>query len=408
VLAFEDEAVSKLFYPDDMIRQLFKEGGLSVVESARKTLLALVDTVFFASLSLEEGQPVRVAIVHEERGSTGLVDVLDSSPPEHWAEDGPPRAWDVAAFDRRPFEPRVLAKFSRGLKYGTQLAVVGGRAPNLWIDGIARRTPGTDGGPVTRIAAPRPGVIVFEERGQELLRYDAGRRIRPPVDILGTDGPLRHAVAAITADVQSPFGSSSETAIMKLVRRMRATGMGGIFAMLPATPHESVLAKVRYRRADVKILADRIRSDREKSFSWFAVMIAATDKDLSAEEVRSLHARRAESESARDALDAAVDDIAQLSSIDGALLAGPHLEVYGGGYLIPLVSGFECVSALDAEIRTLIPHADGYGARHQAAFSFAYNNPGGVAFVVSEDGPVSCALRIADRVVVWQVYVPET
>jgi hypothetical protein len=400
--------MKRLLYPRDMFQQLIDEGGHNLVESAHETLLALVDTVFFASLSLEEGQPVRVAIVHEERGSIGLMDVLDSSPPAHWGEDGPPPAWDVVAFGRRPFEPRGLAKFSRGLSYGKQLVVVGGRAPTLWIDGVARRVASTDGGPVTRIAAPRPGVVVFEEGDRELLRFDAGRRVRPPANVLSTDGPVRLAVAAITQDPQSPFGSPCEVSLMKMLRQMRATEMGGIIAMLPATPDESVLTRVQYRRADPEILAHRIHTERQKSVAWFAIMIAATNKDLSAEEVRHLDAARAESETAQEALDAAIEDIAQLSSIDGAVLAGPELKVYGGGYLIPVIAGFECVVALDAEMKTMVPHAQAYGARHQAAFAFAYQNPGGVAFVASEDGPVSCALRVDDRVVIWHVYVPET
>lgn len=30
-----------------------------------------------------------------------------------------------------------------------------------------------------------------------------------------------------------------------------------------------------------------------------------------------------------------IEDIGRLSAIDGAVLAGPHLDVYGAGYLIP-------------------------------------------------------------------------
>jgi hypothetical protein len=49
-----------------------------------------------------------------------------------------------------------------------------------------------------------------------------------------------------------------------------------------------------------------------------------------------------------------------------------------------------------------------HGARHRAAINFAYKNPGGVAFVISEDGPVKCALRVGDEVIVWPVGILET
>lgn len=48
------------------------------------------------------------------------------------------------------------------------------------------------------------------------------------------------------------------------------------------------------------------------------------------------------------------------------------------------------------------------GAKHHSAFSFANDNPGGVAFVVSENGPVSCALKVGNDVAVGPVLVLET
>jgi len=71
-----------------------------------------------------------------------------------------------------------------------------------------------------------------------------------------------------------------------------------------------------------------------------------------------------------------------------------------------LISG-EHYSATDLEGRKLVS-LDPHGARHRAAINFAYLNPGGVAFVVSEDGPAKVALRIRNRVIVWPVRISET
>jgi hypothetical protein len=118
--------------------------------------------------------------------------------------------------------------------------------------------------------------------------------------------------------------------------------------------------------------------------------------------------RRLERDSAEEALEAGIDDLAQLSAIDGAVLAGPGLSVYGGGYLMPSDPNVRALRAANADATKTEPFARRHGGRHQAGFSFAYDNPGGVAFVVSEDGPVRCAMRIADQVVVWLVRLLET
>jgi hypothetical protein len=397
-----------MLYPREMLNELLDKSGPHA-PGARETLVALVDTVFFASLKREESEPVQVAVVHDEKGAPGLSVVLDTSP-EASGNETPEPAWDVVEIEPRPFDPRTLAKLSRGLRYGTHLAIVGGRAPDLRIEGIARRHRRSNGGPVTRIAAPRPGVLVFEEEDRELLRFDAGERGTPPIDVLGEDGPVRAAVATSAGEVQgTEHGySSTEWALTSLIREMRATGSGAILAVSPAAPTESVMSAIRYRRRHPTILGDRIRDDRKKRLAWLSALVAVAEGEPTVNQLTNRDAKRAERDRAREDLDAAIDDVAQLSSIDGAVLAGPGMAIYGGGYLVPLVSKLECIAAEDAQMTKTAPWSPHHGARHQAGLSFAYSNPGGVSFVVSEDGPISCATRIGDKVVVWPVRVSET
>jgi len=403
-----------LQYPREMLATLFAERRMNPTPSERASLFALVDTVFFASLMIEEGESVRVAVVHDAAGAAGLAKVVDVST----AGDGVPRlAWDVTAITRRPFEAATLAKVSRGLEYGRQLVVVGGDERGLWIDGIARRLPRTDGGDVVRIAAPRPGVLVFERRSEQILRFEAGAEITPPIDVLGREGPVRAAVHAITGEAGdsesltgegAAFYSYPESALRQLIAKMRGTGAGAIFAMLPTEPTGSMLEEVRLRRIDVMQFANRIKAFKEHTGEWIRGR-ATRDGHLRIEQVGVRDAARAAAELAEETLDAAIDDLAQLSAIDGAVLAGPGLAVYGAGYLIPSTTlTVEPVLALDVAGEITAPYAPRYGARHRAAFSLADANPGAVAFVVSEDGPVSCALERGDQLVVWSVLVLET
>jgi hypothetical protein len=397
-----------MLYPREMLIDLLDKRG-PYAAGARETLVTLVDTVFFASLKVEESEPIQVAIVHDEKGAAGLSAVVDTSPETSGDEARDP-AWDVVEIEPRPFDPRTLAKLSRGLRYGTHLAVVGGRAPDLRIDGIARRQRRSNGGAVTRIAAPRAGVLVFEEEDRELLRFDAGERAAPPIDVLGEDGPVREVIAKIAGEAKGTENgySSMEWALMSLIRQMRATGSGAILAIMPSAPPESVMSAVRYRRRHPQILGDKIRDDRKKQLAWIGALLAAGDGEPTVNDLTNRDAKRAERDRAREDLDAAIDDVAQLSAIDGAVLAGPGMSIYGGGYIVPLVSELASIGAEDAQMTKTAPWPPIHGARHQAAMSFAHSNLSGVSFVVSEDGPVSCATRIGNDVIVWSVGVSET
>ena len=403
-------------YPRDLLAGFLEDRVLRLSEAQREAAHALVDTLFFASLMVEEGESVGVAVVHHEAGAAGLAQVMDT---DCDPEEGASPAWNVTAISRQRFDARSLAKLSRGIEYGTQLVVVGGTGAELWIEGIARRLPRTDGGDAMRIAAPRPGVLVFEEGFEEVLRFEAGERVPPGLDVLGRAGPVRAAVGAITGDSMTMIGDSAgpggrafysysytESALLQLLRKMRATGDGAILAMLPRAPGEAVLDQIKYRLLDVTVLASRIHTHKRKQRAAFGVRIATVDTTtLHRDQVEALDAARAEAE----ALDAAIDDVARLSAIDGAVLTGPHLDLYGAGYIIPSKPlPLEPLLASDARMTDVQPYAARHGARHHAAFSFAHENPGAVAFVVSEDGPVSCALRVEDRVVVWPVRLSET
>ena len=78
-------------------------------------------------------------------------------------------------------------------------------------------------------------------------------------------------------------------------------------------------------------------------------------------------------------------------------------EIYGAGYLIASKTNPDVVRALDVALKRTESSPPLYGARHKAAFSFVAASPGRVAFVISEDGPVTCAVRINGKVVAVSV-----
>lgn len=202
-------------YPRQALHDWLRKRKADVEERQLDVLSVLIDVVFFSSLSIEEGHPARVAVVYDPGGAKGLARVVDGDS----ADAHPARAWRVTRLSPQPYNAETLARFARGLEYGQQIVVVGGTRPDkLQIHGIARRVAQTDGGQAWRFAAPRPGVVVFEQNYSELFRYEDGRAVPPSFDVLGEDGRVRSAIGKITRDLGSgSLGySSTEHAILRL------------------------------------------------------------------------------------------------------------------------------------------------------------------------------------------------
>jgi hypothetical protein len=274
----------------------------------------LVDTVYFASQILEEGDPTRVAVVHDPEGAAGLAKVEATSD----YEDDEEPAWDVLHLARRPFDPATLAKLARGVTYGRQLLVVGGSGYDLWIDGIARKARYSDGGMAPRVASPRPGTVVVERGSLEVLRIEGGARAPSTINVLGCNGPVRHAIGAITGDFGGglPDGhgySWTESALVRLLPRMRVTGCGAILAMLPFEPRDStprgaailrMLDKALYRPTDHYFLKRRIDDEKSKGFAHRNHRISLVNQAADANQRRNLDRSREEHDAAKDALEA--------------------------------------------------------------------------------------------------------
>jgi hypothetical protein len=393
----------KLRYPRELLKEHIQRIQVSISPLALQTLSTILDVVFFASLMVEESEPVRVGVVYAEHGVSTLNKVYDTEP----SNEGVVATWDVTKIKPFPLDSKSLAKFSRGLEYGKQLAVIAGRGDRLRVEGTARRLPHTNGGNFPRIVAPRPGVIVFEKHFKELFRFEAGIHVPARIDVLGNTGPVRNAISRISGADCGSEGEFSyvEWTLHELLPKIRGLQTGAIVAIFPRKPHSRVLKQIKYKRSDPELFTSRVLAEYEQRRSYLFGHISAAGVRAPNEHVRE------EADRATELLDNAIDELARLSAVDGAVVVGPGLAVYGGGYLIESL-GIDVMrkahEATDASAKSTRRYKGSHGARHKAAFSFAWKNEGGVAFVVSEDGPVTCVMRIKQRLVVWPVHMMET
>ena len=100
--------------------------------------------------------------------------------------------------------------------------------------------------------------------------------------------------------------------------------------------------------------------------------------------------------------------VASLSQVDGAVVLGPELDLLAFGAVINLnaerninVKVSNDLHGIDLRDNSLADR----GTRHQSAATIAYDIPGTVVIVVSQDGEASCFLRESSdvqHVLLWK------
>jgi hypothetical protein len=218
-------------------------------------------------------------------------------------------------------------------------------------------------------------MLLFSRDHYHLFENDPGKRI-DLVDILRDWVSLEVPVAV---------------ALRRLCIRMVALGHGGTILLTPKgqTPkalkmHESYTM----REGGFTLLKDVVAEDRKR----------ATGEAVPKQPVREgtlVHQRYAQDEKHREAL----DFVAQLTAVDGALVFDDELNVYGFGATISTAGTAPSVTTEDPrELGKVTPLDLGrLGNRHRSAVHFCAQQPGlALALVASQDGDFSLVMRRAD------------
>lgn len=368
-----------------------------VEPKSRESFLRIIDTVFFASMMHEEGEPVPIAVVVDPNHQ--LEEVVDDSP-----YGGGERAWFVWRLAKREFNPKSLKKFAHGIEYGRDLAVVTVRDGVPVITGIARRQPFTNGGKVVRVAAPRPGVLVLEGQDRQLgVRYEAGHEMPADVEVFQEPGPVLEGL-------QRCGLADRAWALAETIRHARASHAGAMFLCLPEPDPRF---DPEYRFVDSSVM--KRLDEQARSLGLRRVALAHLGGNASPDDADEDAEVRSELEQIHASSTAAVEMLGRLAANDGAVIIEPGFNVAGAGFIVKDIRPPEgrtdfstprdCRNAMGTEYVDLVQSG---GARHAAGLRFAWAVPGSVVFIVSADGPVRCATRCDDNLWTWPVRVPET
>jgi hypothetical protein len=98
--------------------------------------------------------------------------------------------------------------------------------------------------------------------------------------------------------------------------------------------------------------------------------------------------------------------ISSLSCVDGLILFKPELIVQGFGVVIELrdfPKYVYCSNTSKINESKLDPiESNHFGTRHRSMFSYCWNNPDSLGFVISQDGDIRAIKRFNDKLIMWE------
>ncbi|MFO0617912.1 MAG: hypothetical protein U0414_35305 [Polyangiaceae bacterium] len=371
--------------PGDFAKRL--DAMLGADTSPRPTseaLRELVLTAFYASLEREEGVELRFALAYVGREKL-------------YTEHGGPDLWaPLELASPVPLTVDAVAKLAQAADPWRSVIAVGGPAGALEILGVIRtgraRTLIWD---CLVLRATAPGhlqAFVGDAYAMELAKGS----VIAAEPVLVFDGGL---VRARLDDMAAEHGLDARLytrALRRVVRNLTDRGVGGIVVVGADDALDLVRGGYPLARPS-PTLRDAVGppSDAEGPPS-------APPRPIEQEALRAVDHRAT-------VFDEVTSFVADLATIDGALVLGSDLSVlaFGARLVAPPITALPVVRARDGDAT----RSDGsplakLGTRHNSAAALCAARAGVVVFVVSEDGPISAMLRSApptdDRLVVWR------
>jgi len=360
-------------------------------------LLRLVETMLFASMATEEGHIAPVGVVFARTSAD--FDMQDVG-------------WEIITLkEPQVFDVREVTKLAAACDFprsflavmpdAGELKVVGIAAPrNVWLH--------TDN--FVLVMAPRPGTVIIARDAMEVVRYDRGRIVPRLPPFLAEEkrqlssirdslfGQAPHDSTSVVPDIIGHIRNKSIYAwLSSLVAKMSRLGHGGILAVLGPddraekhlTQARALVMPVQYGEAIRQYSTEVVDAWRRKFDK--PSLDARSRVEAAARRVRNMS-----------------EQLVRLTAVDGAVLLGHKLEVLGFGVKLPIENkNPPVVRAVNAsgiiEGRWLL---ETKGTRHRAAATFAMQHPGGLAFVVSQDGDAGVLYLSGKDVVYWHLGVP--
>ena len=375
-----------------LVRERLTRRSQCLEDVTDDVLARLLTTIFFAGLETYEGEHHPIGVAFLGRSSADFVIAEGAA-----AGVLPLYQWKILRFATPlPLATPELVKLGVGAMERRIYSAVGvlddGR---LAITGLARE--GFNGGPdpFVKIIASRPGCLSIRSGRDLVIEYDRGSILTFGEDERFSTGP-RRALEAIArgAGVDDDVVPHYLDAVAFLVHEIVSHGRGGIL-IISADELASVAESVPYGMIPDSSLAALLR------LAWRAGQSSAGTSENRAFGQLLRNAFLTEAERV-------VEEFGRLTAIDGAVLLNRDLALVAFGVILPVagqIAVTEGTSPNDESAQII--DFGSRGNRHRASATYAWEHPGSVVFVASEDGQVACMLRARfdEPVRLWRLAV---
>jgi hypothetical protein len=102
----------------------------------------------------------------------------------------------------------------------------------------------------------------------------------------------------------------------------------------------------------------------------------------------------------------AIRFISSLSCVDGLVMLTSDLKLKGFGVVIKTKELPRQIYLSKApgvnQSRLSKVNPNNYGTRHRSMFSYCWNNPGSIGFVVSQDGEIRAITTVGNKLIMWE------
>ncbi|MEO5354952.1 MAG: hypothetical protein H7835_17300 [Magnetococcus sp. XQGC-1] len=367
----------------------------------------LMETVFLVGLHREEERPVQVTVSLME--------------PEEFPHRGPAGESVLLCLEKRqPFTVNSLMKLAPAFDpITTALTVCSGKNgdQNLEIWGAAFTS--TRGGgrfdtitlslsppEVLTVSSKKTGALTIYRGSEVIARFHAGRFSEPiptPFSSNLMGWWLLHGVRSHPEFKQAgmEYWDVYRDFLNHLLIETSNRGVGGAIIWLPEKMADGSRRGILPRHVlssspeGAPLLEDLCRMEAKLKQSMQDVRDGKETANCLIMEETILECKRRIVEHA--------ELLAQLTRVDGALIISSRLRAISFGSVLaaPLWEG-STMHGIDEEDCKLYPvNLVAYGTRHSSAVNFVGWNPGAVAFVISQDGPITGLARKDDHTVYW-------
>jgi Probable sensor domain DACNV len=395
-----------------------------------ETLTKLFRIMYASSMATEEGQSITFDIIWIDPENP------DPNPPERIVAD----RWTVVPFESRiPLTARALVKAAKATDARTSSFAVyatGNELLFMWglVDQGNRaydfRRYDSSSGPnevgIFQSSAIGVGHLTISISCEPVAELRIDRLSIGGLDPLRA-GPIFDALrsgyenylSAIKAEIaphiyeeRSHWDASLRSqwlqAIARILLRIRDMRHGGALLITPDTSKAGLDVKysVEYSRLRQALYRWAIATIEMTDAS--DVIFEAMDDDESMIEMAVYleeSVARTERVDVESEIDGTLWFIACLSRVDGLVLMGSDLSVYGFGTVINVEDPPTVLRAAkdnQGDPARLVPLSyDQFGTRHRSMMRYCNAYPGSVGFVVSQDGDIRGMTKVGDNLVIW-------